>query len=155
MNDPMVQWWRGFAHKVGLGNEQFSQAIGDYLISYADADQKRMDSEMARLGDGAKGRVEAVALWLDKNLPKEQSAAIKQAATNADLVVAIEQLIAKATGKSVINTDGNQLLPGKMTQEKLNQMMADPRYYDPMKRDPEFVRQVEAGFAQLYGGKTA
>src|SRR5262245_59006070 len=108
MDDPMVKWWRDFAFKTGLGNEQFSQAIGDYLVSYAAADQGRLDDEMKRLGDGAQGRVEAVGLWLDKNMPKEQAAAVKQAATNAEMVVAIEQLIAKATGRSVITTD-NQL----------------------------------------------
>lgn len=42
---------------------------------------------------------------------------------------------------------------GKMTPEKLREMMRDPRYSDPLKRDESFVRRIEEGFRALYPGE--
>ena len=39
-----------------------------------------------------------------------------------------------------------------LTEEKLRQMMRDPRYYDPVKRDMEYVRKVEEGWKKIYPG---
>ena len=30
-------------------------------------------------------------------------------------------------------------------------MMLDPRWHDPSRRDPAFVKQIEDGFKALYG----
>jgi len=32
-------------------------------------------------------------------------------------------------------------------------MMRDPRYFDPSRRDPDFVGQVQQGFETLYPGE--
>jgi hypothetical protein len=43
-------------------------------------------------------------------------------------------------------------IPAAQTNEKeLKQMMLDPRYHDPVRRDPAFIKQVEEGFKKLYG----
>lgn len=39
-----------------------------------------------------------------------------------------------------------------LSREKLREMMQDPRYKDPLKRDPEYVKQVRKGFETLYPG---
>ena len=43
----------------------------------------------------------------------------------------------------------------QVSQEELASMMDDPRYIDPMRRDPSYVKRVEAGFEKLYGHKPA
>ncbi|QGY39689.1 hypothetical protein GM415_06005 [Pseudodesulfovibrio cashew] len=40
----------------------------------------------------------------------------------------------------------------ELSREKLREMMQDPRYHDPLKRDPEFVAKIRKGFEQLYPG---
>lgn len=40
----------------------------------------------------------------------------------------------------------------ELSREKLRQMMQDPRYHDPNKRDPEYVKKVRKGFETLYPG---
>ena len=40
-----------------------------------------------------------------------------------------------------------------LTPQRLREMMRDPRYFDPSRRDPEFVRQVGEGFETLYPGE--
>lgn len=40
----------------------------------------------------------------------------------------------------------------ELTREKLEQMMRDPRYHDPLQRDADWVRSIEEGFRRLYPG---
>ncbi len=40
-----------------------------------------------------------------------------------------------------------------LTLERLREMIRDPRYYDPSRRDPAFVRQVDQGFKRLFPGQ--
>lgn len=40
-----------------------------------------------------------------------------------------------------------------MSPQRLREMMRDPRYFDPSRRDAEFVRQVREGFEALYPGE--
>jgi len=42
-----------------------------------------------------------------------------------------------------------------LTPQRLREMMRDPRYFDPSRRDAEFVRQVQKGFESLYPGEQA
>jgi len=40
----------------------------------------------------------------------------------------------------------------ELSREKLREMMQDPRYHDPIKRDPKYVEKVRKGFETLYPG---
>ena len=40
-----------------------------------------------------------------------------------------------------------------LTPQRLREMMRDPRYLDPSRRDSDFVRQVQQGFESLYPGE--
>ena len=37
-----------------------------------------------------------------------------------------------------------------LTDDKLKEMMQDPRYYSPNQRDPAFVKMVDEGFKKMY-----
>ena len=39
---------------------------------------------------------------------------------------------------------------GKITEADLRSKMQDPRYWNPSKRDPAFVKEIEDGFSKLY-----
>lgn len=41
---------------------------------------------------------------------------------------------------------------GDLTEDKLKEMMKDPRYNDPYKRDKEFVKKVTEGWKKLHPG---
>jgi len=40
-----------------------------------------------------------------------------------------------------------------LTPQRLREMMRDPRYYDPSRRDSDYVRQVQQGFDTLFPGE--
>ena len=37
-----------------------------------------------------------------------------------------------------------------LTDDKLKEMMQDPRYFSPNQRDPAFVKMVDEGFKKMY-----
>ena len=41
--------------------------------------------------------------------------------------------------------------PDRISDSSLREMMQDERYWNPVRRDPAFIKKVEEGFAKLYG----
>jgi hypothetical protein len=154
-NDPLVAWWRGEAHRLGLGQEGFIKGIHSYMGIFAEQQKTHMTSEMSRLGENGKARVEAVTGFLDANLPKEQAAAIRRSMASADVVAALESLIKKGSSQSVtggVNGGVTGIVGVAMSTEKeLRAAQQDPRYWDPLKRDLAFVKQIEDGWRRLGG----
>ena len=52
------------------------------------------------------------------------------------------------TGQQQMSAEGQ---PAQALDEnELRTMMQDPRYWNPTKRDPAYVRKVEEGFSKVY-----
>lgn len=60
--------------------------------------------------------------------------------------------VAPAVSEAGLRGKAASAVPG-LTPEKLREMMRDPRYHDPSRRDPDYVRQVQQGFETLYPGE--
>lgn len=149
-NSPLMQWYRETAFNNGWSQDQFVEGVNafiDYQLSMA----PNVEAEMQRLGENAQDRVQAVELYLKSNLSEEQFDAVQKVAVSADVVEALETLIGKQN-LATVKTEGAESSEG-ITVQKLREMQNDPRYYDPSKRDPSFVRQVEEGYAKLYNGQ--
>lgn len=149
-NEGMITWWRGIAHKYGLKQEDFEAGVGEYLKGQVLLMPKGAE-EKAKLGERADDRIKRVDAYLAKRLDKKHYDNLVKFSVYGDFVEAIEALMDAAgePGLADVETAGTDT----MTLEKLRQMQSDPRYHDPMKRDPEFVKKVEAGYRQLYPGK--
>jgi len=61
--------------------------------------------------------------------------------------------IAAAFGEDNLKDGITPSMEGAKTEDELRQMMRDPRYHDPAKRDKAFVKEVEEGWRRLYPGK--
>jgi hypothetical protein len=157
-DDPLVGWWRSAAHESGLTQEQFAKGIHAYLGVVHGHRQAVFDEEMAKLGANAKPRLEAVQMWLDKNLSKEHAAALTAAGVSADAIGAIEAIIQKAGGPSVLPGgpgSETQRQGGAKTLAELRAMQQDRRYWHPKDKDPAYVAQVQAEYARAFPGQTA
>lgn len=102
-------------------------------------------TDMPRVLDSARRAAEAIGgkellAALDKTRAGDQAAVINAFARIAPLVLE-GGLRGEAAGW------GEDL-----SREKLREMMQDPRYHDPVKRDPAFVKKVRKGFETLYPG---
>ena len=152
-DDPMVSFWRAQAHEMGLSNEGFNNGIKAYVDASIKARPDAND-EMAKLGDTARQRTDAVGRWAGRQFKDEHLAAVQGIATTAAGVEALEMLMSMA-GESGDNPGRGGAPMGQETtsQDDLTAMMDDPRYWDANKRDNAFVAKVDAGFAKLYGVK--
>jgi len=141
-SDPNVEWWANFAWENGFSQDEFNEGLERMIPAQPD-----LDAEWAKLGDNAAPRVEAVALWAQKNLPSEFNDEVMRMGESAEGVQLLEHIM-NAMSDENIGGEGNA--PTGLTQDDLNTMMRDPRYWDNRQRDPAFVKQVDEGFAKLY-----
>jgi hypothetical protein len=140
--DPNVEWWSKFSWENGFSQEEFDEGLARMM-----PEQPDLEAESAKLGDNANARIEAVALWSQKNVPAEFEGEIMRLGETAEGIQLLEHFMGAMSETSV---SGEVTAPTVMDKAELESMMKDPRYWDNTRRDPAFVRQVDEGFAKLY-----
>lgn len=140
--DPNVEWWSNFAWENGFSQDEFNEGLSRMM-----PEQPNLDAEIEKLGDNANARIEAVALWSQKNLPEQFGPEIMRMGETAEGVQLLEHIMNTISDE---NVGGDAQAVAGLTQDDLNTMMRDPRYWDNRQRDPAFVKQVDEGFAKLY-----
>lgn len=146
-DNPLLSWWAETAFNNGYSQDQFEEGIKMYADAL-NANVPDYDAEIAKLGENAEARQEAASLFANKFFEEKHLDAVERLCETADGLEALEYIMQQtkqaqpsATGEPISN----------VTQDQLNQMMLDPRWHDPARRDPSFVKQVEDGFKRLYG----
>jgi hypothetical protein len=150
--DPLIKFAREFAHEKGYSQDDFNSLVGAYVESevYRVPD---IEKEMGRLGEKGKERVERVENWLKSNLSRGAVAALAGVSTKAEVLIALEEFMTKA-GAPAFALDDSGLSGQQVLDDALiRSWQADPRYYDPQKRDPKWIEKVEQGWAKLYPAK--
>lgn len=141
-SDPDVEWWANFAWENGFSQEEFDEGLQRLM-----PEQPNLDAEIEKLGDNANARIEAVALWAQKNVPGDFQSEIIRLGETAEGVQLLEHFMNAMSDETV---GGDSVTAAALTQDDLRTMMRDPRYWDVRQRDPAYVKQVDEGFAKLY-----
>jgi len=145
-DNELFNWWAEHAHAQGFGQEKFNEGIQKYIEFY-DSMQPDLDAEKLALGENADARIESVELWANKFFPDDMSDAVLQLGSSAKGIEALEHIM-RNTGQQQMSAEGQ---PAQALDEnELRTMMQDPRYWNPTKRDPAYVRKVEEGFSKVY-----
>lgn len=146
-DNELLQWWANHSFENGYNQEEFAEGIKMYMDA-VNANVPDYDEELAKLGDNANARTEAVSLFASKFFPESQLTAVERMCETAEGVMALETIMEAMQG----NAPSQEATPtSKLSEDELKSMMKDPRYFDPARRDPAYVRQVESGFKKLYG----
>jgi len=140
--DPNIEWWSNFAWENGFSQDEFNEGLSRMM-----PEQPNLDAEIEKLGDNANARIEAVALWSQKNVPEEFGPEIMRMGETAEGVQLLEHFMSALSSGSV---SGDATTPTVLGKQELESMMKDPRYWDNTRRDPSYVKQVDEGFAKLY-----
>lgn len=142
---PILGWWREQAHSMGLSQDQFKEGINKF-VEYVGGSFDT-EAEIAKLGDNGKARIDAVTAWAQKTFTDpEEFRVLELIGTSATGIKVLEKLM----GGSQLNVSDNNDVPAKeLTESDLRRMQGDPRYWDPTKRDPAFVKQIEEGWRKL------
>jgi hypothetical protein len=156
VNNPLFKWWGEHAWNAGLSQEDYERGIGVYLesLGYGLPDPQE---EMKKLGDNAQERVTRAHQWAKGNLTDGSYKMLEQLASTAQGVQLVEEMVRLTAGHAQGRGPGSTGYDAP-SLESLQQKMKDPRYHDPYKRDPAFVREIEDGFKRLVaagGGRKA
>ncbi|HAW75246.1 MAG TPA: hypothetical protein DCW74_05850 [Alteromonas australica] len=146
-DNALLQWWAQTAWENGYSQDEFAEGV-DLFVDYIGQDIPDYDEELARLGDNASARTEAVSLFANQFFPEDVLPAIERMCESADGVVALEHMMDALKQSGPTDNIGTQAF---VTEADLRQMMLDPRYHDPARRDPTFVKEVDDGFKRIFG----
>lgn len=149
VDNQLLQWWSEHAFENGFSQDEFNKGIEMYASSMSGDDGPDLEAESKKLGENAETRIEAASMFASKFFPQESLPAIERMCESHEGIIALEAIQEALKGGSFA---GNTQPTAGMDEAKLREMMSDPRYYNPKDRDPNFVRQVEAGFKQVYRG---
>ena len=148
LDNEVFQWWAKHSFDNGFSQSEFEDGI-NMVIKAMNANTPDLDAEMKKLGYNAPARIEAVALFTKNFFGEEHMDSIERLAETADGLKTLEFVMEKMKSPSVsVSSDSVQ----KITQDSLQSMMRDERYWNPVRRDEAFVKEVNDGFQKLYRG---
>ena len=145
-DNPLLQWWANTAFENGYSQDEFAEGIEMY-VNAVNADVPDYDAEVEKLGDNASARTEAASLFANQFFPEEMLGAVERMCETAEGIMVVEHIMdaLKEGGPS-----NGAVEVSRETEADLRQMMLDPRYHDPARRDPTFVKQVDDGFKRMF-----
>lgn len=153
-DDPMVEQAMEFAKASNMSQEGFNGMLELYsmqMVAEAKADQEHVAEQMKALGNNADARVNNIGLWADKNLDPELSGGLKNMATTAEGVKALEKLITM-TGNKQVDIDNSQANSGSTAEEvTAMQFEKDDNGNRRINTDKEFNARYEKLRDQVYG----
>lgn len=141
--------FREWAHKHGLSQEAFDEAVAIYGSTQID-----FEAERAKLGDDIDTRVAAMNAWGSRTIPPEMHATAQRLMQTAEGFELFEHLMLAGRDAGYSPPGGEPSRP--MTREQIRDMQNDPRWYDPMKREDAYVAKVQrawADYAKRQGGR--
>ena len=145
IDNDLVKWWAELSYENGFSQDEFSKGI-EMVIGSMNADVPDLEAEMSKLGDNANARIEAAALFSNKFFPEEHMASIERLTETADGLMALEFIMDQVKGASV---NGESTPVDQITEESLRSMMQDERYWNPARRDMDYVKQVDDGWQKF------
>lgn len=148
VDNDLLKWWSEHSFENGYSQEEFEQGIEMYAQAVM-GNEPDLEAEAAKLGDNASARIDAASAWASKFFPEESLGAIERMCESHEGILALEVMMEAMKDGSFA---GDAQSASTTSEAELRQMMNDPRYWNPVERDPNFIKQVENGFKQLYRG---
>ena len=145
-DNPLLQWWANTAFENGYSQDEFAEGIEMY-VNAVNADVPDYDAEIEKLGDNASARTEAASLFANQFFPEEMLGAVERMCETAEGIMVLEHVMDAMREGGPSN---GAVEVSRETEADLRQMMLDPRYHDPARRDPTFVKQVDDGFKRMF-----
>ena len=147
-SDPLVTVLKQAGKQGNLTQEGFSALVNARAQAAAQEYKALGEQAVKLLGENASDRIGRVRARLSEVLGKEQGEVLAAAISHPGAVLAIEKLVGGGTPGA-----GGSGFSSALTEEQLRSKMNDPRYYDPVKRDAAYCREIQQGFDKLYEGQ--
>ena len=142
----LLKEWADHCHSNGYTHDEFKKGIEMYMSALPE--EVDIDEEAKQLGENADARIEAVNLFANDFFPEEALPAIERMMEVHQGVIALEAIMSSLKSPSVIEQSS---IASNFNEVELQEMQRDERYWNPAKRDNNFVDKVNEGYKKLYG----
>lgn len=146
VNNELLSWWAEHAFENGYSQDEFAKGIEIYMKSMPAPHD--LEAEAKKLGDNSTQRIEAASAFAMKFFPKDTMPAIERLCESAEGIIALEVMM-EAMKDGNFSQAANPA--SGISAADLREMMKDERYWNPTRRDSDFVKKVDAGFKKIYG----
>ena len=109
--------------------------------------ESNREDEVKKLGDNAEERIQATALFAQKFFPENLMPAIERLTETSEGIQAIEHIMESIKQGGNIDTEP----ANRLDLQTLESMMNDERYWNPAKKDLNYIREVTEGYNKLNG----
>tara|TARA_A100000172_G_scaffold49791_1_gene31203 strand:- start:1092 stop:1847 length:756 start_codon:yes stop_codon:yes gene_type:complete len=145
-DDPTFTAWQEWSHEIGLTPEQFNQATTFYVQNEL-AMMPNKAAELEKLGENAQARLDRLDMWAGRHLSPEGYNAITLAASNADTVMALEQMIKMTRDPSMVTEDAKP--DGPLSYAELQDMQRQARQMTMSAERVDLENKIADGFKRL------
>lgn len=146
VDNDLLKWWADHSFENGFSQDEFSAGL-EKVFEAVQANVPDMEAEYEKLGDTAEARIEAAALFAQNFFPEKHMESIERLTETAGGLEALE-FIMEQMKSTPVNPQSSPV--DQITQESLEAMMRDERYWHPARKDMSYVKQVQDGFSKLY-----
>ena len=147
-DDTMVSWWKDFVFEQGGDQAMFDKGLAMYLGAQM-SKLPDVERDMEALGEYGQQRAERVQLWAQNTLSEDGMSNLTDMMTTAKGLEVMEELMEKM-GEAPFSPQDSAYAGTDMPSESvLREKMNDERYWNPLKRDPAYVREIEEAFARI------
>jgi hypothetical protein len=146
VNNELLSWWADHAFENGYSQDEFAKGIEIYMKSMPAPPDLAVEAK--KLGDNSNQRIEAASAFAMKFFPEETLPAIERLCESAEGIVALEVMMEAMKDGSFAQAANPA---SGVSAADLREMMKDERYWNPSKRDNDFIKKVDAGFKKIYG----
>jgi len=147
VDNDLLSWWADHAFENGFSQAEFEQGIEMYAKAIQGT-QPDMAEEAKKLGDNANARIQSASAFANKFFPESALPAIERMCETHEGIIALEAIMEAVRDGGYSDETSS---PDRISDSSLREMMQDERYWNPVRRDPAFIKKVEEGFAKLYG----
>lgn len=128
--------FRAWAKKHKLSQDAFNEAVQLYAQTGIDH-----EGELSKLGANAQARISAMNDWGSRNIDPSLHAAAAKMMQTAEGFEVFESFMLKSRDAGYTPNGGST--PAALTREQIRAKQNDPRWYDPVKRDPAYIAEVQ------------
>ena len=146
VDNELLQQWSEHCHQNGYTHDEFQKGIEMYMNGMGP--QPDLEAEAGRLGDNSSARIEAANLFANQFFPEEAMPAIERMCESAEGIIALESIMNAMKEPSVSDQTN---IASNFNEVELQDMMKDERYWNPARRDDNWIKKVDEGFKKLYG----
>ena len=147
VENPLFDWWIDHCKENAYNQEMFEDGINKFINAqghYA----PDLNQEAEKLGENANARIDAVDAFAQSHFGADDYELLQSTLGQSAQGIEILEQVMQMQNQNISNAQTEPA--NRLTLKDVQQMMKDPRYYDPKERDESYVKKVEDAFQRLY-----